>query len=183
MNDKPDAAEDARSDTPLQSVEAAALDAKVANILREAQTRVSAAPLATGESIRAGKAAMNLGREKAARVLLERIARHELITGDTLATRLHVTNEWIANALADHRLFYFLGPNDVKYYPAFFASADIDHQALEHVTAKLGHVPGPAKYQFFFTRSTLLRSKTPLEALRADRLANVLIAADGYANS
>lgn len=162
---------------------AAALDAKFAKVLQDACTRGATAPMTTAASIRAGKAAMKLGRENAARALLERIAHHELITNGELATRLRVTAEWITSALADHRLFFFLNADDVKYFPSFYGDTTLDREALEQVSVMLGDVPAPAKYQFFLTKSTLLRSKTPLEALRAGRLAKVLVAAEGYANS
>jgi len=166
-----------------EAAKAAVVDANFMEVLRRAQLRGTATPMTTAASIRAGKAAMKLGRENAARVLSERVARHELVTEGEMVALLHVGQEWIAGALADHRLFFFLGPDEVNYFPSFYGDTTLDRKALEQVSAKLGHVPGPAKYQFFFTRSTLLRSKTPLEALRAGRLADVLIAADGYANS
>lgn len=167
----------------LHRVESAAVDIKFEEVLRRAQMRGTASPMTTAASIRSGKAAMKRGRENAAKGLHERIARNELITEDEFMTRLGVSGGCIACALADLRLFYFLGPDEVKYFPAFYGDSSLDRNALEQVSAKLGHVPGPAKFQFFVTRSTQLRSKTPLEALRAGRLTNVLIVADGYANT
>ncbi len=155
----------------------------LAQLVRDAQSRRVIAPMVTEESRRAGDVVIRRARRIAARRLREGIGRGEFLTAPELAARWAVDQAWIDNAVESNRLFFVLGPNDVKYYPALFDSADIDRQALEQVAAKLGNVPGPAKYQFFFTRSTLLRSKTPLEALRAGRLADVLTAADGYANT
>jgi hypothetical protein len=120
------------------SAEAASLDAKSEKVLREALTARAAVPMATEESIRAGKAAMKLGRKNAARTLLERIARYELITEEKFTKRLGVSGEWIAEALADHRLFLFLGPDEVKYLPAFYGDLTIDRHTLEEVGAMLG---------------------------------------------
>ena len=165
-----------------EALEAAALDAKFEKVLREALTGRAAVPMATEESIRAGKAAMKVGRENAAKTLSERIARHELVTEDEMAARLHVGREWIAGALADHRLFFFLGPDEVKYFPAFYGDTTLELRALEEVCRKLGNLESASKHHFFTSKSTFLLKRTPLEALRDGLLPKVLMAAAGYAS-
>lgn len=162
--------------------EARALDAKLEKILCEALTDGVATPMATEESIRAGKAAMQLGRENAAKTLLARIASHELVTETELAARLHVDRGWIAGALAGFRLFSFRGPDEAWYFPAFYGDATLDRQALEHVCVQLGDLASASKYHFFTSKSTFLLTKTPLEALREGLLTKVLRAADGFVN-
>ena len=164
-----------------EALEAVALDAKLEKILQDALTDGPAAPMATQESIRAGKAAMKQGRENAANTLLERITRHELIPEEEFAKRLGVRDGWIAGALADGRLFFFLGPDEVKYFPDFYGDSTLPLHALEAVCSKMGNLESASKYHFFTSKSTFLRTKTPLEALRDGMLAKVLMAAEGYA--
>jgi hypothetical protein len=161
--------------------EVAALGAKFEKVLRDARTRGAAAPMATEESISAGNATMKLGRENAAKTLLTRITSHVLVTEDDLAARLHVNREWIVSALGDHRLFSFLGPDEVRYFPAFYGDSTLHRGALKAVCSKLGNLPGASKYHFFTSKSTFLRTQTPLEALRDGLLTKVLIAAEGFA--
>lgn len=125
-----------------ESTEAADLDVKFEKVLREAQTRVAVAPLATEESIRAGNAALTLAEEAAARTVLERVARHELITEDEFAKRLSVSGKWIADAIADHRLFIMSGPAEVKYFPAFYGDPTLERHLLERVCEEMGTFPG-----------------------------------------
>ncbi|PWF43652.1 hypothetical protein [Massilia glaciei] len=115
----------------LRRAEETALDAKLEKVLQEALTDGPAAPMTMEESIRAGNAAMKQGRENAAKTLLDRITRNELITEEEFAKRLGVSCMWIAGALADGRLFYFLGPDEVKYFAAFYGDTTLDRRALE----------------------------------------------------
>lgn len=165
-----------------EALEAAALDAKFENVLREARARGAAAPMATAESIRAGKAAMKLVRKNAARTLLERIARYELITEEKFMKRLGVSFEWIAGALADGRLFFFRGPDEVKYFPAFYGDTTLELRAVGEVCKQMGNLPSASKYHFFTSKSTFLLTKTPLEALPDGQLTKVLVAAEGFAS-
>lgn len=164
-----------------EALEAVALDAKLEKVLQDALTDGPAAPMTTEESIRAGRAAMKLGRENASRTLLERITRHELIPEEEFAKRLGVPSEWIAGALADGRLFFFLGPDEVKYFPAFYGDATLPLRALEAVCSKMGNLASASKYHFFTSKSTFLLTKTPLEAMRVGLLTKVLMAAEGFA--
>jgi hypothetical protein len=162
--------------------EAAAIDARFEKVLQEAQSCGAPTPMTTKESIRAGKAAMKQGEANAAKSLLERIARHELVTEEEFAIRLGVSREWIADALANHRLFLFLGPKEVKYFPAFYCDTTIDRRSLEEVCEQMGDLASASKYYFFTSKSTFLLVRTPLEALRDGLLTKVLMAADGFAS-
>ncbi len=164
-----------------EEVEAAAVDAKVDEILRLARERPSDAPLATEESIRAGAEYMRQVRQDAMTTLLARIERKDFVPRDELRELLGVNDEWITDALADNRLFFVLGPSEVHYFPSFYADAIFDREALESVCHKLGDLSGASKYFFFTSKSTFLRTRTPLEALSAGMLTEVLIAAEGFA--
>ena len=126
---------------------------------------------------------MKLGEANAAKTLLERISRRELITEEAFAKRLGVSREWIAEALEDHRLFLFLGPDEVKYFPALYGDLTIDRHTLEEARAMLGNLASASRYHFYTSRTTFLLTRTPLEALRNGLLAKVLMAADGCVHS
>ena len=137
-------------------------------------------PMSTPESIAAGKAAMAEGRERAAETLARRIENKELLSAAELRSALGATQQAIDDAVAENRLFAFEGPDGERYYPAFYAAADMDRDSLELVAQELLDLPAPSKYHFFVSKRTNL-GETPLEALQRGRLAEVLRAASGFA--
>ena len=164
-----------------EEVEAAAVDAKVDEILRLARRRPTDAPLTTEESIRAGAEYMRQAQQDAMSTLLAKIERKDFIPRDELRELLGVSDEWITDAVADNRLFFVLGPSEVHYFPSFYAGAIYHREALETVCQKLGDLSGASKYFFFTSKSTFLRTRTPLKALSDGMLTEVLIAAEGFA--
>ena len=139
-------------------------------------------PMSTPESIAAGHAAMAEGRVRAAETLARRIENKELLSAGELRSALGITQAEIDDAVDSNRLFVFEGPDGEHYYPAFYAAADMDRSALEKVSQELGGLPAASKYHFFVSKRTNL-GETPLEALKRGRLAEVLQAAAGFANT
>lgn len=68
-----------------------------------------------------------------------------------------------------------------RRYPTFFADDSYRRRDLHQVSRRLGGLPGGSKLQFFIRPKASLGGITPLEALRRGALANVLRAADGFA--
>ena len=139
-------------------------------------------PMSTPESIAAGAAAMTEGRKRAAKTLARRIANKELLSAGELRSALDVTQQDIDDAVALNRLFAFEGPDGERYYPAFYADADLDKVAFGMVAQELRDVPATSQYHFFVSKRTNL-GETPLEALERGRVDEVLQAAAGFANT
>jgi hypothetical protein len=164
----------------LRAEDDAKTDAIARDILRAAHER-SVKPMSTEKSIREGNAYMEQMRKNSAIALAARIERKELITAEELRDRLGITRRSISDAARTGRLFAIVGASGDNYYPAFYADKRYDRRALEKVSKALGTLPGAVKYHFFTSKSTYLRIKSPLEALEEGRLADVLIAAAGFA--
>lgn len=139
-------------------------------------------PMSTPASIAAGKVAMAEGRARAAETLARRIESKELLSAGELQYALGIAQAEIDEAVDEKRLFAFEGPGGEHYYPAFFASADVDRSALERVAQELNDLPAPSKYHFLIGRHTSL-GETPLVALKHGRVAEVLQAACGFATA
>ena len=120
------------------------------------------------------------GREIAAETLARRIESKELLSAQELRSALGVAQQVIDEAVASNRLFAFVGPDGERYYPAFYAAADMNRSALELVAQELLDLPAPSKYHFFVSKRTNL-GETPLEALKRGRVTEVLRAASGFA--
>jgi hypothetical protein len=113
--------------------------------------------------------------------LKERIENKVLITSKELQDLLQVTPLFISDAERSNRLFSIAGPAGENYYPAFYADVSLDRGSIEEVCIALDSLPSTSKFYFFTSKSTYLGVKTPLEALKEGRLADVLAAATGYA--
>jgi hypothetical protein len=113
--------------------------------------------------------------------LKERIENKVLITSKELQDLLQVTPLFISDAERSNRLFSIAGPAGENYYPAFYADVSLDRRSIEEVCKALDSLPSTSKFHFFTSKSTYLGVKTPLEALKEGRLADVLAAATGYA--
>lgn len=176
-DNKPESA--GREKTP-EEIRAAAEDVKVEAILREAREREFDSPMATEESIRAGEEHMRQGRLNAIKTLYGRIDRKELVSKSEFRTLLGVTDQWIESALADNRLFVCSAPDKESYFPAFFADRTVPLSAFEVVSQALVDLPGEVKFHFFTSKSTFLRTKTPLQSMRDGELRKVIMAAEGF---
>lgn len=137
--------------------------------------------MATKTSENASDEFMAQLRQREAAELLERIEHKELLTGDELQERLGVGSEAISEAVKSGGLFVVAGPGGLDYYPAFFADARYDRRSVERVSKALGDLPATVKYHFFTSKSHRLGRVTPLDALADGRLAEALVAAQGFA--
>ena len=93
----------------------------------------------------------------------------ELLTSDEIQQRLGVTRQAISKRLRAGTLFYVDGPQGVRYYPAFFAQADVDQNAVRLVAKTLGDLPGASKWAFFTSPRVSLGGLSPVEILRGKR--------------
>jgi hypothetical protein len=164
--------------TEAEVIDALEEDARVDEILRQARARPPA-PLATVESIEAGRRVMDEFRQVSATAVLARIESRELITGSELASRLDVSENALGTAIESGQLFSIPAPSGEPYFPAFFADEQYAKEDLRDVSQTLGRLPGPSKYHFLTSKSTRL-GETPLEALASGRLAEVLVSAEAF---
>lgn len=153
-------------------------DATVGAILHQARARPPA-PIATADSAAANEEVMAGIRHVSENAVLARIETKELIAGAELGARLGVSEQALRTAVESGQLFAIEGPVDELYYPAFFADDRYPKGVLGEVSQSLGRLPGPSKYHFLTSKSTLL-GQTPLEALAGGRLAAVLVSAKGF---
>lgn len=144
------------------------------------QVESKAPPIqSTPESIQRGQAMLKAVEETRNQTVRTRIQNKELLTSGELQLARDVNRQSISGAVKSNRLFAFVGPSGKNFYPAYFADKTLDLRKLEAVSKALGTLPAPSKHHFFTsTWSTL--GTTPLEALRAGRLADVLETAAGF---
>lgn len=114
--------------------------------------------------------------------MAQRIENKEFLSAAELQYALGIDQAEIDEAVEANRLFAFEGPDGERYYPAFYAAADMDRSALEKVSKELGGLPAASKYHFFVSKRTNL-GDTPLEALKRGRVTEVLWAASGFATT
>lgn len=169
------------ADVPDDEKKAAAKeDAKVQRILAVArgQKGVSAP---TEDSERESMEFMVEMRRGSAAAMKRRIANKELLPSKEFQEALNIRRQSISDAVQSGRMFALVGPSGENYYPAFYADADLDRRSVEKVSKALGQLPAASKYFFFTSKSSFLGAETPLEALKNGRIADVLVAAAGFA--
>jgi hypothetical protein len=113
---------------------------------------------------------------RAAETVKQQIKRKELLTADEFCDVLKADTEWLEFALDECRVFAITGPSGRSYYPAFYADPIIKREHLEQVTRMLALLHPRLQYLFYTTVRTL-QGETPLDALRAGRLNEVITAA------
>ncbi len=169
------------ADVPDDEKKAAAKeDAKVQRILAGArgQKGVSAP---TADSERESAVFMAEMRRGSAAAMKRRIANKELLSSKEFQEALNIRRQSISDAVQSGRMFALVGPSGENYYPAFYADGDLDRRSVEKVSKALGQLPAASKYFFFTSKSSFLGAETPLEALKNGRIADVLVAAAGFA--
>lgn len=95
-------------------------------------------------------------------------------------TRLNISKQAVSKAVKENRMFTLDGPSGESLYPAFFTDEHYNRRALEKVSKALGNIPGPSKWQFFTTGKGSLAGRTPLDALAAGKVEEVLVTAVGF---
>ena len=122
-------------------------------------------------------AKMRLATEKA---LLSAIKRKEMLREEELVVLIG-NRQWVSYAIKTGRIFSVQAPDGVAYFPAFFVCPIMCRRLFGKVTKALAGLPGQSMLHFFMSRSVLLET-TPVEALAAGRLKEVMVAAVGFAN-
>jgi hypothetical protein len=140
------------------------------------QMKTTRAQEPTPESIAAGNAAMAEAHVRAAETVMRQIESKELLTATEFCDVLEVDADWLDAALDECRVFAITGPGGRAYYPAFYADSAIKREQVERVTRTLAPLHPRSQYLFYTTVRTSL-GETPLEALRAGRLDEVINAA------
>ena len=154
-------------------------DTKVKNILAAARSRAPS-PV-KGEPSPESANFMAEMRSGSAAALQRSIARKDLLPSKEFQDALKVSRQSVSDAVKTGRMFALVGPSGENYYPAFYADPDLDRRAVEKVSKVLGTLPGASKYFFFTSKSVFLGAQTPVDALKSGRLADVLVAAAGFA--
>jgi hypothetical protein len=118
----------------------------------------------------------------AADAMVRRQQLHEgglLLSSAQICERLGISRQALSKAVKDGRLFWIDGPAGAQWYPGFYAASTANRRNIEKVAVALGDLPGDAKWQFFTTPKHSLGGKTPVAALEAGSLEQVLQAALG----
>jgi len=162
--------------TPAEWAVAQEEERIAANAFAQMETPRSQSP--TPESIAAGDAHMAEAQVRAAATVKRQIESKELLTADEFCDVLEVDVDWLDDALEECRVFAITGPGGRSYYPAFYAEPGIKREHVERVTRTLALLHPRSQYLFYTTARTSL-GETPLDALRAGRLDEVITAALG----
>jgi hypothetical protein len=117
----------------------------------------------------------------AAETVKQQIERKELLTAEEFCEVLKVDTDWLEFALDECRVFAITGPSGRSYYPAFYADPLIRREHVERVTRMLALLDPRSQY-LFYTGVSTPQGVTPLDALRAGRLDEVITAALGAAD-
>lgn len=136
--------------------------------------------VATQASIAANEKIMKTLHAGAAKKLIGRIRRKELITKEELIERLGGNRRWVNSALRAGRLFSLQEPSGTEYFPAFFADCSHRRRSLGRVSYALNELPEPSRYFFFVTKFTSLQM-SPLEAIALGRISEVMECALAFA--
>lgn len=104
-----------------------------------------------------------------------------IVSSKDMCESLDFSRQALSKAVKDQRMFTVAIGHD-RFYPAFFADAELDRHQLESVARELGDLPGWSKWQFFTTPKASLDGATPLEALKNGRYNEARRAAVGFAD-
>ena len=160
--------------TPAEWAVAQDEERVAAKVFAQMETSRSQSP--TPESIAAGEAHMAEAHVRAAETVKRQIESKELLTADEFCDVLEVDVDWLDDALEECRVFAINGPGGRSYYPAFYADPSIKREHVERVTRTLALLHSRSQFLFYTTVRTSL-GVTPLAALRAGRLDDVITAA------
>ena len=97
-----------------------------------------------------------------------------LLTSAQLCERLGISRQAVSKAVKDNRMFWVEGPSGAQWYPDFFATGQGLRRDIERVSVALADLPGAAKWQFFTTPKHSLDGQTPVAALEAGNVEQVV---------
>lgn len=167
-----------------ESTDASAAALQEDNIVAHALAEASAGAAVPGLTARARKenaAIVDVLHKGSSAAMQRRIDQNELVTSKQFQAALHISRQSLSEAVKAGRMFALVGPSGENFYPAFFADAELDRRSVEKVCKALGALPAASKYFFFTSPSAILDGQTPLSALKKGRVADVLVAAAGFA--
>ncbi len=104
-----------------------------------------------------------------------RIQSKSLLTLQEIQSATNAEKKDIRNAVRAGRMFFVIGPDSEKYYPSFFGDTNsYFKRCIEKVCKELADVPVEVKYGFFTTPSHWLGDLSPIAALHAGKLKEVM---------
>lgn len=130
----------------------------------------------TAESITADNLQIAGTHLRAGKTVNLQIENKELLSLNEFCEVLDADTDWLQTALDECRVFAITGPGGRSYYPAFYGDAAINREHLVQVTRMLALLDPRSQYLFYTTINTS-QSETPLDALRAGRLGEVITSA------
>lgn len=163
----------------IRALQDARTDQNLHRTLREVRDR-SGDLMVTEESWQQGEAFMKQMRADAAVELQKRVQRKQLIGLEEFNDLLQVSTAEIDSAIETGEMFYLIGPDGDKLYPAFYTDDKYNLNELKKVSQILIGLPPSTRYHFFFRNCHGLGGKTPLEALTNGQLAKVITAATSF---
>lgn len=165
---------------PPEVVAAAEAESAKVQAILDVAAKLPPTDVATAASIAANAKIMKALHAGAAKKLIGRVRRKELLTKEELIERLGGNRRWVNSALKAGRLFSLQTQLGTEYFPAFFADCARRRRSLGRVAYALNGLPAPSKYFFFVTKFTSLQM-SPLEAIALGRMSEVLECALGFA--
>jgi hypothetical protein len=107
------------------------------------------------------------------------VKKKELLDTSAMAEALGISRQALNKAVTAKRMFS-VEVDGTPYYPAFYASPDLDRRELERVTQKLDNMPGWLKLDFLTSPNSALGDIAPIEALKLGLLPAALELAKAY---
>lgn len=122
---------------------------------------------------------LRLAKQQSDAFRADLIEKGLVATSSEMCEALGFTRQALSKAVKEHRIFR-LRQGFQSFYPVFYADPTISRSVLEEVTKALGSITGGEKWQFFTRPKASLTGKTPLEAIRAGDVDQVLLAAAAF---
>jgi hypothetical protein len=107
------------------------------------------------------------------------VKKKELLDTSAMTEALGISRQALNKAVTAKRMFS-VEVDGTPYYPAFYASSDLDRRELERVTQKLDDMQDWLKLDFLTSSNSALGDLAPLEALKLGLLPAVLELAKAY---
>jgi hypothetical protein len=107
------------------------------------------------------------------------VKKKELLDTSAMTEALGISRQALNKAVTAKRMFS-VEVDGTPYYPAFYASPDLDRRELERVTQKLDNLQGWLKLDFLTSPNSALGDIAPIEALKLGLLPAALELAKAY---
>lgn len=147
----------------------------------DAERQPAQSSVGTGHQARSQRDAILQRLEhEAAPARRQLVEEGQILPAVSMSKLLGLSKQGLDKALASRRIFT-VDVAEKQYFPAFFASPDLDRRKLEKVAQLLGDLPSWSKFHFFTSRNSSLNGVTPLQALKRGLFREVKDAAAGFA--